>query len=1152
MMSKKAFDLNNLKHLLKYRSILALVISILIIIPAILPTFTMVVKAADIIVDDDGTGDYTSIQDAIDASSPGDTIWVKAGSYNEALTVNINNVKIIADNGAEPILYLSSYSPGIDIVSSDVRIQGFKIYGNTDTVGGPTIQLRSTADNSSIRENNFRVVTGEIGNTVMVIESGAKDILFEDNSITNYEIGVYLEDNTHGQIIDNSFSNVDYSVYSGINIEGTSDWYGTIQDAIDVAINEDTLSIVSGTFNENILINKSITIKGSNNGVNPTTSSRREETIIDGDTTSAIRIIQGTSNVVIDGLTIQIPNKSPASNEAGVLIQPGSTNINIKNNIFENITDGPGSDTIGDETYAIMVYGRDDGVGGQKDITIINNLIRNVEEYGIAINDNTSHVIISGNTVTDLLASDHAADPFWDPSWPEIVCSAIHLGGQVGPITNITITDNILMTEAMGDGVTTAAGSGISFAGVDEWNPPNRIWNGFEEIYISNNKITNNSMGIATLIGNTSGEITLHSETDKYDGNNISGNSQYAVNNLAGNETIINGINNWWGNITGPYQPVENPDGLGDPISENVTFWPWFEFGTEKNGYSIMPIVTYTVKNPNVDFGSIITDETEIEIDAQDNQSGIQSLTYRIWNTTHRWGPWMNYTGSFTFSSQGINRVQYNATDNSGKSAFTKMTSSFNPLVYEEHRVDSVNPFVEVIYPNGNEFESGVISIEWDAADSIFDQGQLKHNNSLTITEDYPGHVQSFIPIQDSIDSIQLLLSGDESIVSVKLFNEMFPVPTVIGQSVQEVGNIVSPTWIDFPFDSSISLDTSETYYIGVTQDITGSSGFSWYYHDDTAIDNYPFGHAWFKETDALVNESTVDFAFKTMYWLRDLDITVKYSNTGVSPWSTIAENQPNNGLFSWNTETYGIPDGPNYRIRIEAYDQIGNIGFDTSDETFVISNTGGPMVHNVQVVDTTIGDSSFTRNGHNLEISATITGDPEIIIADLSGFGKGTAVEYTTFTGGTATWMVNNILCVPSDGPVTFTITAIDAVGDSGMNSGSITADNTPPQISISKPRPGLYFMDSTRLLPFSYPFIIGQITFEADVVDTGSGVEKVEFYLENNLEATVTEPPYKWTWNQQATGFWDAEIVVTDRVGHEVFDEIKDLFIINLGIFT
>jgi hypothetical protein len=287
------------------------------------------------------------------------------------------------------------------------------------------------------------------------------------------------------------------------------------------------------------------------------------------------------------------------------------------------------------------------------------------------------------------------------------------------------------------------------------------------------------------------------------------------------------------------------------------------------------------------------------------------------------------------------------------------------------------------------------------------------------------------------------------------------------------------------------------------------------------------------------------------LYWNTDLDITIQYSITGVSPWSTIAEGEINDGIYTWNTATYGIPDGSDYRVRILAIDRISNIGFDQSDDKFTINNIG-PAVYDITITDTTITSTEYTKNGDNLEITASINGDPIIIEADLSGFGKGPAVPPTSYTGGIARWIVSDIITANPDGPISLTIYVEDATGDSAMNSASITADNTHPTITIIKPRPGLYFMDSKRLLPFSYPFIIGQITFETEVFDDGSGVELVEFYLEDTLESVVTEAPYRWVWNRQSTGFWDVEIVVTDRVGHSTSEEIKDLFIINLGIFT
>lgn len=39
----------------------------------------------------------------------------------------------------------------------------------------------------------------------------------------------------------------------------------------------------------------------------------------------------------------------------------------------------------------------------------------------------------------------------------------------------------------------------------------------------------------------------------------------------------LDALNNWWGDSTGPYHPDENPEGLGDNITDNVVHGPWVE-----------------------------------------------------------------------------------------------------------------------------------------------------------------------------------------------------------------------------------------------------------------------------------------------------------------------------------------------------------------------------------------------------------------------------------------------------------------------------------------------------------------------------------------------------------------------------------------------
>ena len=77
-----------------------------------------------------------------------------------------------------------------------------------------------------IRDNEFTTITSEIGNTVLLVESGAEDGRFINNDVDDYNIGVELEDASDEVVSSNSFSNVNYTVYHGAKIQGSSKWYG--------------------------------------------------------------------------------------------------------------------------------------------------------------------------------------------------------------------------------------------------------------------------------------------------------------------------------------------------------------------------------------------------------------------------------------------------------------------------------------------------------------------------------------------------------------------------------------------------------------------------------------------------------------------------------------------------------------------------------------------------------------------------------------------------------------------------------------------------------------------------------------------------------------------------------------------------------------
>ncbi len=113
----------------------------------------------------------SSIQAAINAANPGDTIYVAAGTYNESVTIN-KSITLIGDYGDErlmgpgpnaPILDGSSLTsvPGFQIASgvSDVTIKGFEI---TNYNSGGIVGQGAGINNVTI-ENNFIHTVGNDG-----------------------------------------------------------------------------------------------------------------------------------------------------------------------------------------------------------------------------------------------------------------------------------------------------------------------------------------------------------------------------------------------------------------------------------------------------------------------------------------------------------------------------------------------------------------------------------------------------------------------------------------------------------------------------------------------------------------------------------------------------------------------------------------------------------------------------------------------------------------------------------------------------------------------------------------------------------------------------------------------------------------------------
>jgi len=106
------------------------------------------------------------------------------------------------------------------------------------------------------------------------------------------------------------------------------------------------------------------------------------------------------------------------------------------------------------------------------------------------------------------------------------------------------------------------------------------------------------------------------------------------------------------------------------------------------------------------------------------------------------------------------------------------------------------------------------------------------------------------------------------------------------------------------------------------------------------------------------------------------------------------------------------------------------------------------------------------------------------------------------------------------ADEYTTYTVKLI--VTDNKGNSTNIsklvtTNDTTLPTVKITKPERAFYMGNKKiRRLFLRMAFVIGSITVEVNASDSGSGIDRVEFYVNGKLKGNRTTAPYSFNWTK------------------------------------
>ena len=161
------------------------------------------VYAVTRIVDIAGAGQYTSIQTAVNASSPGDTVLVYPGSYLENISIiqksNISVISLEATSGnptyiESTIIDGQAISGGIWIRqnSQNITIRGFSIT-NCKSGLGVSENSSATIKNCNIYGNKSRLGAGFGASSSTVYLSGVN---IYDNYAYNSAGGLYINGTT--------------------------------------------------------------------------------------------------------------------------------------------------------------------------------------------------------------------------------------------------------------------------------------------------------------------------------------------------------------------------------------------------------------------------------------------------------------------------------------------------------------------------------------------------------------------------------------------------------------------------------------------------------------------------------------------------------------------------------------------------------------------------------------------------------------------------------------------------------------------------------------------------------------------------------------------------------------------------------------------
>lgn len=318
----------------RYNFLISLIVACIILVPVHLSQTieTHSFRSLQTIrVDNEGDGDYKSIQNAIDNAQSGDIIEVYSGTYQETLLItqsqlSIKGIPYELGSGTDtdnPIIQGSKSGDVITIQKTEITLSGFIIQHSGSNYFDAGIGIY--ADNNIIKENG---ITGNFYG--IVLNNCSQNTVANNYILANVMDGIYLC-STHQNTISNNI--IKENGYQGLFLYETD--HNMISDN-SIFLNDKDGIQLRDECNKNTIQNNEIhsnNIDGIKCMLTEITDNTIQKNTIYSNGWNGIHLMNGNNNHILENdLTLNLFN--------GIHIGESHDNLIARNTISENKEEG--------------------------------------------------------------------------------------------------------------------------------------------------------------------------------------------------------------------------------------------------------------------------------------------------------------------------------------------------------------------------------------------------------------------------------------------------------------------------------------------------------------------------------------------------------------------------------------------------------------------------------------------------------------------------------------------------------------------------------------------------------------------------------------------------------------------------------------------